>query len=65
MIINLLDNAQSNSVSVVLNTLNIISIDDFFHTITINQSKVVNSNPIINSKITIINNPLPVLLLKS
>lgn len=65
MIINLLDDTQSNSISIVLSILNIISINDLSHTITINQSKIINSNPIINSKISIINNPLPILSLKS
>lgn len=65
MIINLLDDTQSNSISVVLSILNIISTNDLSHTITINQSKIINSNLIINSKISIVNNPLPILSLKS
>ena len=65
MIINLLDNTQSASISIIITQLNINNIDNISHTITINESKTTNSSPIINSKVTILDNPLPVIAIIS
>lgn len=57
MIINLLDNTQSNSISIILTKLNIDNIDNTSHTLIINQLEIIDSRSIVNSKISILDNP--------
>lgn len=57
MIINLLDNTQSNSISIILTKLNIDNIDNTSHIVIINQLEIINSRSIVNSKISILDNP--------
>lgn len=57
MIINLLDNTQSNSISIILTKLNIDNIDNTSHTLIINQLEIIHSRSIVNSKISILDNP--------
>jgi len=63
MIINLLNNTNSNFINIILIEPNIISINNISHTITINQVRSLSSLPLYKSEITIsdtINTPLSI-----
>lgn len=53
MIINQLDNSQSSNITISLNSLNIVSINNISRTVTIGQALQVFYGSIISSKLSI------------
>lgn len=53
MIVNQLDNTQSNGIVISLSSLSITNVNNFSRTITINQQSIIFSASIVNSKLSI------------
>lgn len=65
MIINLIDNSNSNKLDINLYKLNIKTIDNTYQLITINQQKIEDNFTIVDSNLYITNKEQPTITIQS
>lgn len=65
MIIKLLDNTISNSISIIITNISITNIDNFTRTVTIGEQKTLFNTLASQSKITIDTSPSQIIQIKS